>query len=374
MPDRQQMTPGNRVRLLHDGAQCLAAMADAIRSAEREILLEMYWFGSDATGRAFAEMLAERAREGIPVYVTYDAVGSFEADAAMFAEMEAAGCQVYEFNPIRIWHPRFAIGRINQRNHRKMLVTDGRLGIVGGVNLGDPWAPVSEGGHGFRDDMVAIEGPAVAAMRHIFFGTFREGELGVARAAEPMPCEAVGDCRVRVLANDLKTHRRLIERTYLEQIATARERILITNSYFIPSRVVRGALASAVERGVQTRVLLPVDSDVPAVMYATRRLYSWMLKRGIELYEWGQSILHSKTASIDGAWCTVGTHNLDYRSWAYNLEINVAVDDPTVAGDLEARIQRDIDGSVRVDYHDWRFRPLSQRLLEQFFYRFRRLM
>ena len=146
------------------------------------------------------------------------------------------------------------------------------------------------------------------------------------------------------------------------------------NSYFIPRRVVRQALAAAARRGVAVRVLVPQQSDVPVVTYATRRLYDWLLTRGIEIYEWPDGILHSKVAAIDGEWCTVGTHNLDYRSFAYNLEINVVVEDPQVAKVLESRIERDLARGDVVDPYHWRFRPLGTRLLEELFYAFRRLL
>ena len=133
------------------------------------------------------------------------------------------------------------------------------------------------------------------------------------------------------------------------------------------------ACARAVKRGADVRVVLPLKSDVPAVTYATRRLYSALLRRGVRLFEWAQSILHSKIAVIDD-WCTVGTHNLDYRSWIYNLELNVVVDDPVVADAVLARIQEAVTSSVEVDSHAWRFRPLADRLLEEFFYRFRRIL
>ncbi|MFI5308438.1 MAG: phosphatidylserine/phosphatidylglycerophosphate/cardiolipin synthase family protein [Polyangiales bacterium] len=368
------MLPGNRVDLLHDGEACFHAMLRAIEGAEREVLLEMYWFGSDKTGRKFAAALEEKARQGIRVCVSYDSVGSFEADRRMFEHMRGAGCDVQEFNPVRLWPSSVSFAGLNRRDHRKLLLCDGRVGFTGGVNFADPWAPTSAGGQGFRDDAIELEGPIVRAMRAIFLQAF-SGALRDRALADPLGSdEPKGESRVRVLTNDLREHRRLIEQAYLHRIRTARERILITNSYFIPSQRVRRALADAVRRGVKVRVLLPVESDVPAVTYATHRLYGTMLARGIELYEWSQSILHAKTAAVDGRWCTVGTHNLDYRSWAYNLEINVAVEDEAVAGRLEARMQRDMDASVRVDAHAWRFRPLGPRILEEVFYRMRRML
>jgi cardiolipin synthase A/B len=367
-------TAGNHVQLLHDGEQCFPAMLEAIAAARHEILLEMYWFGSDATGLRFADALGAKAREGVRVCVTYDAVGSFEADPAMFEQLRRDGCGVHVFNPLEFFRRRFRFARLNRRNHRKQLIVDGRIGITGGVNLGDPWAPESEGGLGFRDDMIRIEGPAAQAMRAIFLTTYAGPHRNEALAAALGSDEPVGTCSVRVLANQPRAQRRVIERAYLARIRSARSRILITNSYFIPSRIIRNALASAARRGVSVRVLLPVESDVPAVAYATRRLYEWLLTHGIELYEWGQSILHSKTAVIDGDWCTVGTHNIDHRSWAYNLEINVVVEHSAVTRMLEAKMQSDFDSSVPVELRTWRFRPIGTRILELIFYAFRSLM
>ncbi len=368
------MLPGNRVELLHDGDACLSAMLRAIEGARREVLLEMYWFGSDQTGTRFARALQAKAREGVRVCVSFDALGSFETDRGMFERMRCDGCDVYEFNPVRLLRGSVSFAGLNRRDHRKLLVVDGRVGFTGGVNLADPWASEAAGGQGFRDDAVSIEGPAVPAMRAIFLRSFR-GALREQALADPLGGgEPVGQSRVRVMTNERREDRHLIERAYLHRIRTARERILITNSYFIPGRLVRRALRDAVRRGIKVRVLLPVESDVPIVTYATHRLYGSLLKRGVELYEWSQSILHAKTAVVDGRWCTVGTYNLDYRSWAYNLEINVAIEDPAVAGQLEARTQRDMDQSVRVDAYTWRFRPLGVRVLEELSYRFRRVL
>lgn len=233
-----RLVSGNRVRLLHDGASCLAAMLEAIREAKSEILLEMYWFGSDNTGRRFAEALSDKARAGVRVCITYDAVGSWEADDSMFDAMREAGCSVNEFNPPRKWRLRWRVG--NRRNHRKQLIVDGRLGMTGGVNLADPWAPISEGGLGFRDDLIVLEGPAVGEMRAIFFSTF-EGRKAAREVRKSLPPPAAGETRVMVLANDARRNRRLIERAYLRAIRAAARRVWIENSYFIPSWLVRHA-------------------------------------------------------------------------------------------------------------------------------------
>jgi cardiolipin synthase len=292
----------------------------------------------------------------------------------MFEQMAAAGCDVFEYHPVRLFRARFSFAGLNRRNHRKMLIVDGRLGFTGGVNLGDPWAPVATGGGGYRDDMISIEGPAAATMRGIFLTTFRGKQRRRALAELLGSKQPVGHSDVRVLSNHGWRRRRLIERTYLHKIRNARETIFISNSYFIPSRLVRHALAQAVKRGVQVRVMVPMDSDVTAAKYAAHRLYDWMLSRGIRIYEWASSVLHSKTAVIDTEWCTVGTHNLDHRSLAFNLEVTVAVEDPEVARQLEKRMRHDIERSGRIDLQAWRFRSLSQRLLEELFYFFHKLL
>jgi cardiolipin synthase A/B len=365
-----ELLSGHRISLLHDSERCMAAMLEAIEGARREVLLEMYWFDSDATGRKFAAVLCAKAAQGLSVYVTYDAFGSWEADRSMFDDMRAAGCHVYEYNPIR-WIMSFRVR--NRRNHRKMLVIDGQLGLLGGTNLADAWASFAEGGQSFRDDLVRIEGPAVAQMREIFRRTFRDARPQRHSLPPTAAPAQVGDTRALVLSNDRRGHRRVIERAYIAAIERARKRVLIENSYFIPSFAVRRALARAVQRGVDVRVVLPFISDVPIASYATRKLYGHLLARGIRIYEWGQRILHSKIAVADD-WCTAGTHNLDYRSFLHNLEINVVIEDAQVAGALAERILHDLSESLEIDVQTWRYRSLFQRLLENFFYRFRRWM
>lgn len=375
------MVRGNRVTLLHDGAACLPAMLSAIEEAEREILFEMYWFGSDRTGRRFASALAEKARAGVAVCVIYDAVGSIDADEAMFDELRAAGCDVRQFNPIAPWRHRFNIGLVNNRDHRKIIVVDQARCLTGGVNAADQWAPESEGGAGWRDDMILIEGVAALRMRDVFLYTWRE--LG---GKDPGPALTEAEMRrshaeipdegspVRVLASHYRAERAAIRRSYLQEIRRARSHIYIANSYFVPDRVIRNSLAGAARRGVDVRVLLPGENDVPAVQHASRRLYGWLMKQGISLYEWQGTVLHAKTAVIDDRWCTVGTYNMDYRSWRANLEVNVAVEDHGVAAALAERFRADLAGSVKVDPHDWGYRPLSDRLLQHFFYLFRKLL
>ena len=374
----EAMVSGNRVTLLHDGEQAFPAMLEAIAEAKREILLEMYWFASDEVGRQFADALISKAEAGVFVRVIYDAVGSIQSDNSMFAKMREAGCEVEQYNPIAPWRARFRIGLLNNRDHRKLLVVDRQVGFTGGVNLGDEWAPESAGGAGWRDDTIRIEGPAVKQMCDIFdFGWRRIVEPPTSarpRLRPPVDTGLGEGSRVRVLANHYFRERRAIRQAYLRRIESAERSVCITNSYFVPDGRIRRLLARAVDRGAEVRVIVPGKSDVPAVRHAARKLYGRLLEAGIQLYEWQGPNLHAKTAVIDGAWCTVGTYNLDSRSMRFNLEVVAAVEDAAVAGAMEERFNVDLERTEPVTYEDWRRRPLHQRMLDDFFYRFHKLL
>jgi len=374
----EAMVSGNRVTLLHDGEQAFPAMLEAIAEAKREILLEMYWFASDEVGRQFADALISKAEAGVFVRVIYDAVGSIQSDNSMFAKMREAGCEVEQYNPIAPWRARFRIGLLNNRDHRKLLVVDREVGFTGGVNLGDEWAPESAGGAGWRDDTIRIEGQAVEQMCDIFdFGWRRIVEPPTSaqpRLRPPVDTGLGEGSRVRVLANHYFRERRAIRQAYLRRIESAERSVCITNSYFVPDGRIRRLLARAVDRGAEVRVIVPGKSDVPAVRHAARKLYGRLLEARIQLYEWQGPNLHAKTAVIDGAWCTVGTYNLDSRSMRFNLEVVAAVEDAAVAGAMEERFNVDLERTEPVTYEDWRRRPLHQRMLDDFFYRFHKLL
>ncbi len=387
---------GNTVTLLVDGEQAFPSMLAAIAGARTEVLLEMYWFQSDVIGQRFAAALAGRARAGLRVCVIYDAIGSLGVDEAMFDALRAAGAEVREYNPVAPWKNRWRIGTLNNRDHRKILVTDAEVAFTGGINIGLPWAPESEGGEAWRDDAVRIEGPAAVQLRVVFFETWRrlggapaptlraprtttegsiaasEAEQGVASDAQQGSESARGRQPVRALPSGHRRTRALIRSAYLHHIRRAQRYVYIANSYFIPDREVRAALIGAAARGVDVRVLVAGQTDVPAVYYASRYLYARLLGNGVAIYEWTKSVFHAKTAVVDGAWSTVGSYNIDHRSWRLNLEINVAIDGPEVAEAIRTRFLADLEVSDKVELAQFRFRSLAERFLEWFYYLFRK--
>jgi cardiolipin synthase len=375
----EHLVEGNQVRLLRNGSSAFPEMLLAIGQARQQILLEMYWFGSDKIGRKFAAALAAAAQRGVEVAIIFDAVGSVGASDEMFAELERAGAQVIEFNPIAPWKHRFRLSRLTRRDHRKILVVDGRLGFTGGINIADFWLSLDEGGGGWRDDMVRIEGPAVAGLRDCFaqvWGRLHGRELSLVGFPR-LPAGAFRPGRgqaVRVLGQHYFRTRHEISRSYVYYLRAASKRIFIANSYFVPDGRVLRALTRAARRGVDVRIVVPGQSDVDIVRHASRAVWGRLLRAGVRIFEWDESVLHTKTAVVDSSWSTIGTFNFDYLSLQMNLEVNVSVLDARFAATLEASFLDDFERCREVHWTDFRFRPLGQRLLEFIAYRLRKFL
>jgi cardiolipin synthase A/B len=368
------------VRLLRDGVEAFPAMLDAIARAEREILLEMYWVGADAVGARFRETLATAARRGVVVRVIYDAVGSLAIAPSFWDELVTAGGAVREYHPLSPLRPTFDVRRIEQRDHRKILVVDGEIGFTGGLNLARPWLPIEEQGEAWRDDMIQVRGHAAAELRTLFYKTWRRVWLrtlpqdlrlvNVPRDLVPLSKHPTG--RVYVLAS-LRRSRRNLRREYVTRINRAKSSIEIANSYFVPERSVRGALFRAVLRGVHVRVLVPLKSDVAVVQFAVEALFEPLLRHGVELYAFPGPMMHAKTAIIDDRFATIGSYNLDERSYSKNLEVNVAVEDEAFATYVRRWFDRDLERATKMDLYEWRARPLARRGVEYLAYAMRKL-
>lgn len=371
----ERFVSGNHVQLLRNGDQSFGAMLKAIAEAQQQVLLETYWFGSDGVGRRFAEALSGAKARGVEVAVLYDSVGSWEADEQMFEQMSGEGVHVLEFNPLGPWKKRFRLARLTLRDHAKILVADNAIGFTGGVNLAEAWLSPSEGGSGWRDDMVRVEGPSVMGLTERFLSTWtRQGGVPL-RQPETRHDAPAGAQNVRVLsAGPYGRHRRQIIHAYLHNIYRAKQRVWISNSYFVPEPSVVRALCRAGRRGVDVRILVPAYSDVEIARHASRAVWGKLLRSGVHIYEWLESIFHSKTAVIDGEWSTIGSFNLDYLSLSNNLEVNVAVLDRGFGAVMEASFLRDLESSQEIELDHFRFRPLSDRLVEWILYRLRKFL
>jgi cardiolipin synthase len=372
----ERFVEGNRVELLRDGEQAYPAMLAAIAAANEQILLEMYWFDSDRTGRRFAEALASAAARGVETALLYDAVGSIGVDLGMFTELRRAGVKVAEFGPIAPWRRRFRLGRLTRRDHRKVLVVDGEIGFTGGINVANAWASREEGGDGWRDDMVRVEGPAVRGLvRGLLAAWYHAGGEPIART-RPSHYGAgpLGGARARVIGEGYHKLRHDIRRAYVSQLYHAQKSAWITNAYFVPDPVVLRALTRARDRGVDVRVLVPAETDVEIVRHASRATWGRLLRHGVRIFEYEGRVLHAKSAVIDGSWSTIGTFNLDYLSWHWLLEVNLFVLDDEFGSTMQRSFLRDLEQSREVDAQAHRYRPLGDRLLEFILYRFRKFL
>ncbi|MBN1609673.1 MAG: cardiolipin synthase B [Polyangiaceae bacterium] len=370
----ERFVSGHDVRLLRDGEQALPAMLSAIDAARRQVLLEMYWFASDRVGRSFADALGRAAERGVEVAVLYDSVGCWETDPSLFEQMQARGVKVAEYNPVLPYRRRFRLDRLTRRNHRKVLVTDAAVGFTGGINLAAQWAPAAEGGGGWRDDMIEVQGPAVVGMLERFRADWASQGGPELTSVSHGPLRLAGSKYVRVIGPARDSRRREIVRAYLLNVYLARHRVWISNSYFVPAPAMVRALSGAARRGIDVRVLVPSISDVPLMRYASRAVWSLLLRHGVRIYEWQGSMLHSKSAVIDGVWSTIGSFNLDVRSGLLNLETNVAVRDTAFGRVMEQSFVDDLSRSREVDAREFAARSKRERLLEAVLRQFARVL
>jgi cardiolipin synthase len=371
----------NAVELLLDGPETHAAMLDAILSAERHVHLETYIFADDEVGTEFADALAEKARAGVAVRVIYDSIGSRTASGDFWAELEQAGVVVRTFNPADPIEDQNPFD-IDTRDHRKLLIVDGRVAFTGGINIDRNYVHPSDavGGSssssGWRDTHIRIEGPAVAAFQQLFVGLWEmlDGPLAEAPYAPPARRQDAGNTLVRVLSGvGGDTEVSQIWAAYQAAAKVARDRIWITQSYFAPDEELMEALREAAERGVDVRILVAGFSDSQVLLNASRAYYADLLDAGIKVYESQEQILHAKTMAVDGYWSTVGSSNLDYLSFLHNHEVNAVILGPEFAAQLEDVFLADLEHAMQIDAQQWRKRSLWQRTKElgSYFIRYR---
>ena len=339
-------------------------MLAAIEGAQREVLIEIYWFGADRVGEKFRAALIDRARRGVRVSIVYDTIGSWETPGSFWRPLVEAGAEVHEFEPL--WPPRaFRRGRVPLRDHRKIVVVDADVGFTGGINVGELWEPPEAPQLAFRDDAVELHGPSVRALRARFFDTWRRvGRSVPDDADDPVASRAARGAPVRVLANRFgRRPKREIRSAYLYGLRHATTTIDIANAYFLPDAIFLHALRNAARRGVRVRVLVPDQSDVWIVSLAAQSLFGRMLASKIQVFAYLPRVLHTKTAVFDGRYALLGSHNLDAMSFRYNLECDVLVDSVEFAHQVASSFERDLGDSHKKDLASWRARPLWIRLL-----------
>ena len=367
------LTKGNRITLLSDGQATYAAMFKAIRNAKDHINLESYIIEDDETGRTFSDLLLQKRAQGVQVAVIYDGMGSMNTPVAFFQRLRDGGVQVVEFNPINPLKAGIDWELIN-RDHRKILIADGTVAIIGGVNISKVYSssPLkrkrnSKAPIHWRDTDIQVEGPAVAEFQKLFLDTWEKQKGPVLTGQNYYPdLKESGTALVRVVGSTPGESNRIPFVVYVSAISFAEHSIHMTNSYFIPDDQIVKALTDAAGRGVDVKIILPGVTDSSLVLHAQRHHYSVLLKSGVKIYEHDNSLLHAKTATVDSVWSTVGSTNMDFLSLLSNNEVNAVILSREFAGEMEKTFDRDLKNSRQVQWKDWKNRPYLPRVREWF--------
>jgi cardiolipin synthase A/B len=364
---------GNKVTLLQDGTATYPAMLAAIHQARDHVNLESYIIEDDEVGRRFADLLLEKQSAGVQVNVIYDSVGSINTPSAFFERLRTAGVAVLEFNPVNplagktSWLP-------NNRDHRKLLVVDGQVAFIGGINISSVYSSGSiihraKKAHNnpvpWRDTDLQIEGPVVAEFQKLFIKTWgkQRGEPLAARNYFP-PLKTAGKDIVRAIGSSPDDPYSLIYLALISAIGNAERQVHLTNAYFVPDPRLIQSLIEAVHRGVDVQLVLPGHSDSGITFHAGRSHYSTLLEAGVIIHERQGALLHAKTAVIDGVWSCLGSSNLDWRSFLDNDEINAIVIGHEFAAQMQAMLRQDIRSSHTVDLATWQRRSPLLHLKE----------
>ena len=362
---------GNKATLLQDGPETYRAMFDAIAAAKDSINVEVYIFEDAPIGQKFADALIAKEREGVQINLIYDSFGSHRTPDSFFEGLRESGIQALEFNPVNPLEARVRWSP-DERDHRKLLIVDGKSAFTGGINISGVYVSGSrrrraEGElQSWRDTDLEVEGPAVAEFQNLFVKNW-QSQNGAPLAARNYfpPLDKKGDDIVRVIGSVPK-ETSLIYVTLISAINNAESKIYLTDPYFAPTQEMIESLKAAARRGVDVRILVPGKNDEPLVMLATRSEYSGLLGSGVQIYEWQGKMIHAKTAMIDDVWSTVGSSNLDWWSIVRNYEINAVILGTGFAQQMELMFNSDIERSDRVDLQQWQNRGPLERSEERF--------
>ena len=364
---------GNKVVLLQDGPATFRAMFTAIGNARNHINLETYIIEDDEVGNRFVDALIEKQAQGVQVNLIYDSVGSMNVPRAFFKRLTDGGVKVVEFNPVNPLTAKKGWD-VNQRDHRKLLIVDGRTAFLGGINISSVYSGGSfstrsrqrpGGGLPWRDTHLQVEGPVVGEFQKLFLATWekQKGERLVPRDYLPQLGNR-GKEVVGAVGSSPDEPYSLIYATLISAIGSAETSVHLTNAYFVPDPQLLAALKDAVQRGVDVRIILPSKTDSWPVFYAGRSYYSELLYAGVQIYERRDALLHSKTALIDGVWSTVGSTNLDWRSFLHNEEVNAIILGQEFGAQMRAAFETDLVSSRRITLEEWMQRSLGDRLKE----------
>jgi cardiolipin synthase len=372
------LTAGNATELLRDGEGTFAAVFEAIGAAKSHINLEYYTLEDVVhDGEHLGGLLIAKRRAGVAVNVIYDSYGSSSTPGEFFAGLKDAGINLLAFRPFNPLEAAAGGYSPNDRNHRKIMIVDGAVAIVGGVNLATYYQSKTPGDDGdgvqaqasgeqpenWRDLSIRIEGPAVAQVQGLFLGHWRSEDGPRLDQTDFFPdVPAKGDEIVRIIGSSPQQDISRYYVTLISAIRSAERRIWLTTAYFVPTFEEKGVLEEAAERGVDVRLMLPAVSDASQAIAVARSHYSDLLESGVRIFEIDHVILHSKAVTVDGVWSAVGSSNFDHRSVLFNDEVDAIVLGNKAAGKLERIFEEDQVAAKEIKLEEWRKRPFTDRI------------
>jgi len=354
---------GNAVTELINGDQIFPPMLAAIKSAQKSVTFETYIYWSGDIGKQFADALSERARAGVPVHVLLDWVGSAKMEESYLAEMKEAGVQIEKFHKPH-W---YNLARLNNRTHRKLLVVDGQVGFTGGVGIAPAWTGNAQDPEHWRDSHYLVRGPAVAQMQATFLDNWLKVTGKVLHGEAYFPAIApAGGQKAQMFSSSPSSGSESMQLMYHLAITAAERSIDLSVAYFVPDDLTRKLLMDALARGVRVRLVTPGEhTDTETVKAASRATWGELLQAGAEIYEYGPTMYHCKGMIVDQLLVSVGSTNLDNRSFRLNDEANLNVYDAAFAQRQTHVFEDDIRRSRRVTYEAWLERPWSEKLHEK---------
>ncbi len=355
---------GNEARILINGDEIFPAFLESIASAQRSVnlLSYVYWHGDIA--REVADAVCERAAAGVEVNVLFDAVGSAKMGRELTGQMRDAGVNLAIFRPPK----PYAIRRLNNRTHRKLMIVDGTVGLIGGVGIADEWTGDAQDPEHWRDTHVRVRGPVVRGLQGAFAENWLEATGDVLVGPDHLPeLEPLGNgCTMQLVRSSAGVGDTNIEALYFLAIACARERLHLTAAYFAPRPAFIEALCDAAGRGVDVRLLVPGEHiDKGFVRLAGRGAYEQLLGCGVRIWEFCPTMIHAKTLTIDGGWSSVGSVNFDNRSFQLQDEATLCVSDASFAAALDDQFARDLARSEEIELKRWRERSLRAKCGER---------
>ena len=357
------ITHGNDIELFINGDQIFPAMIETMRGAQQTLnfLSYLYWSG-DIAGE-IAAALCDRAKAGIEVNVLLDAVGSAKMDRRLVKKMDESGVTFAYFRPPK----PYAVRRLNNRTHRKLLIVDGEVGMVGGVGIADQWTGNAQDPEHWRDTHVRVRGPIVRGLQGAFAENWLEatGDVLVGEQYLPELKPSSDDAAMQVVRSTATVGDTNIEALYFLAIECARTSLHLTSAYFAPRPAFSKALTDAAQRGVDVRVLVPGrHTDKEFVRQAGRATYEELLEGGVKIFEFAPTMIHAKTLTIDGVWSSVGSVNFDNRSFQLQDEVTLCISSREFGGLLDEQFERDLDRSDQIDLERWNGRVAGAKAKE----------